>query len=151
MFSLYLLSGDVQRSKSDNGIKNHRMLSWMWISTGLKTTSIFALHVGHSHQNYKRRSRISAATLNWVFINELPTFVTALGIKRYQNHIAWEIRPRPDTEKLCSCYLLYFIRNNFILNCAYLVHVYAPHLILPMLAYILLSVVLVVEISPASE
>ena len=94
---------------------------------------------------------ISAATLNWVFINELPTFVTALGIKRYQNHIAWEIRPRPDTEKLCSCYLLYFIRNNFILNCAYLVHVYAPQLILPMLAYILLSVVLVVEISAASE
>ena len=43
-------------------------------------------------------TRTSPAALIWVFANKRPTFVTVLDIKRYQNHIAWEIRPRPTRE-----------------------------------------------------
>ena len=45
----------------------------------------------------KRRSRINATPLIWVFTNKKrPTFqLRRLIYKRYQNHIAREIRPRP--------------------------------------------------------
>ena len=43
------------------------------------------------------RSGISPAVLIW-FTNKRPTFVTALDIKRYQNNIAWQTRPRPTRE-----------------------------------------------------
>ncbi len=50
-----------------------------------------------------------------------------------------------ETEKLCSCYLVYFIQNNLILNFAYIVRAALNSLYIP------LSVLPVVEISAALE
>ena len=53
-----------------------------------------------SNKHHTENNLISAAVLIWVFTNKRPTFVLALDIKRYENQVAWQIRPQPTRELL---------------------------------------------------
>ena len=56
--------------------------------------------LSNKHHTFTENNLISAAVLIWVFTNNRPNFVMALDIKRYENQVAWPIRPQPTRELL---------------------------------------------------
>ena len=74
--------------------------------------------------------------LSW-FTNKRLTFLTALDIKRYQNHIAWQTRPTPLVSSKVLIYRNF--RNQVrgvhicLFSCATLSSLYIPLCVLPVL------------------